>query len=186
MVWDKPEELNQLCREVLLKNGTSEEELGLSVYIRLRAPQWLGTCGDIASPVMALGDALRLQSRLLRAKHTSWKALRAEWVALMRSERRVRIKMRSLEEAQAIADTARQKYVLQLKEKEEKRQLRLQASAARREQRLQQEQQERERKRKAREQKHRECKRKREQEWLERKSRRRAQEEANLEQRLIK
>uniref|UniRef100_A0A7S4R4M8 Uncharacterized protein n=1 Tax=Alexandrium monilatum TaxID=311494 RepID=A0A7S4R4M8_9DINO len=85
--WDRPEEVCQRFREVLCACGTSPEKLGLAVYVSLRADRWLGRRFHITTPVLPLLDALRLHSRLLRARDLSWEALREAWLSAPRPKR---------------------------------------------------------------------------------------------------
>lgn len=86
-VWDRPEDVCRMFRDVLHACGTSPEKLGLAVYVSLRADRWLGRRLHITMPVMPLQDALELHSRLLRARDTSWEALRKEWLGAPRLKR---------------------------------------------------------------------------------------------------
>lgn len=107
LLWEDPRKTYEICLEVFRANGTSEDELGLSSYIYLRAGHWLVQSCTIISPVMPLAEALELHCRLLRARRTSWQELRAEWVKLMQCSRHPLGKRKSFHEAEAIADAAR-------------------------------------------------------------------------------
>merc|ERR1712137_1074953 len=82
-IWENPEKVDRVCSEVLLESGASALELGLTAFVSLQAPQWLGKQCTIMSPVMSFTEALHVHARLRRARQTSWEALRAEWVELM-------------------------------------------------------------------------------------------------------
>jgi len=105
--WEDASQTYQVCLDVLRANNTSEEKLGLSAYIYMRAGHWLLQSCTIISPVMPLSEAVALHCRLLRARETSWKQLRAEWVQLMQCARHPAAKRKPLHEAEAIADAAR-------------------------------------------------------------------------------
>lgn len=106
-LWEEPEKVRQICLTVFEANGTSEDDMGLSAFIYLRAGHWLPQNCTITSPVMPLAEVLQLHCRLLRARRTSWQALRAEWVQLMQCKRHPKAKRKSLVEAETIADAAR-------------------------------------------------------------------------------
>lgn len=106
-LWEDAAKTYEICSAVLRANATSEQDIGLSAYIYLRAGHHLVQSCTIISPVMPLKEVLELHSRLLRARRRSWQELRAEWVALMRSTRQPVAKRRSLHEAEAVADAAR-------------------------------------------------------------------------------
>merc|ERR1712178_197148 len=74
-----------------------------------RAEEWLGRDVHITSPVMVLADALKLQSRILKARQTSWEELRAEWIKLMRIKKRGLSSGLPTSEAERFADAARQR-----------------------------------------------------------------------------
>merc|ERR1711924_449672 len=103
---------------------------GLTVFVSLRAPQWLGKFCTIISPVMQLEEALEVYARLLRARRQSWEALRAEWVDLMQLERYIRAKTRTLGEARAIADEAREQFLVNQRRRAKECELREQARAS--------------------------------------------------------
>lgn len=72
------------CEKVLNELGASEEALGLRAWVQLRAHRHLGQQIRIASPAGSLRDIFGVHKRLLRARATSWEALRAEWQHLLR------------------------------------------------------------------------------------------------------
>lgn len=100
--WDEPGRALQACNAVLQLNGTSEGELGLRAWVHIRAPRWLGSNCRIGSTATNLASALEMHARLLRARATSWEALRAEWVQLVQVRRRI-----SYQQAETIVDRHR-------------------------------------------------------------------------------
>lgn len=82
----------------LAESGFTEDTIGLSVFVHLKATQWLGDC-PIISQVLPLVDALKVHTQLLCARKKSWTALRAEWIGLIRAKKYV-----SETEAASIAD----------------------------------------------------------------------------------
>jgi hypothetical protein len=98
----------RLCTDMLSSQGTSEDDLGLSVIVSLRADRWLGRGQHIISPMTSLAEALQVQARILSARNISWMALREEWVNLMLKKKRSLRSGLSVMEAQSRADVARQ------------------------------------------------------------------------------
>lgn len=107
-IWDEPRQFCDVFTNTLTKAGASLDELGLSVFIFMRADEWICRCATITSPVLALEDAVAAHSRLLLARRTSWAQLRTEWVFLMRQTQRARLQQLSQAQAEALADRARQ------------------------------------------------------------------------------
>jgi len=105
--WDNSSEIFDICTGVLQKNQTTEEQLGLSAHVYIRAGHLLLQNQTITSPVMPLSAVLAVHSRLLRARQTSWQDLRAEWIQLMQSQYHTAGKRKILPEAEAVADEAR-------------------------------------------------------------------------------
>lgn len=105
--WDNSTEIFDICTGVLQKNQTTEERLGLSAHVYIRAGHLLLQNQTITSPVMPLSEVLAVHSRLLRARQTSWQDLRAEWIQLMQSQYHPAGKRKLLPEAEAVADEAR-------------------------------------------------------------------------------
>lgn len=103
-LWEDDEALLQLCRHTLEASCTSEAALGLGAAVTLRATRWLGE-ERISSPVSTLCSAFCTRRRLLRARATSWEALRLEWVALLQGSDRKN--PCSPQQAEAIVDAAR-------------------------------------------------------------------------------
>lgn len=106
-LWEDVRAAYQICLEVLKSHNTSESEMGLSSYVYMRAGHMLVQNCTIISPVIPLIEALELHCRLLRARRTSWQALRAEWVELMQSSKQPLARRKTLSDAEAIADEAR-------------------------------------------------------------------------------
>jgi curved DNA-binding protein CbpA len=106
-LWEHPTSLLEIFRHVLNDNSTSEESIGLHVFIYMRATPWLDKKTFITSPVMKLYDAVHLYIRLLRAQMASWENLRYEWVTLLQRKRNIRKEALPLREAEAIVDHAR-------------------------------------------------------------------------------
>lgn len=106
-VWSKPEEISQIFEGVLSEQGTSMKEFGLSMYVEMRAPEWVDSSHHITSPVVSLAEAVDLRSRLLLARSTSWDILCAEWIDLLQRGRNGR----SLEEAKSYVHQARRNFV---------------------------------------------------------------------------
>jgi hypothetical protein len=94
--WDTPRNIYQVFESVLAEHQMSMKEFDVSVYVEIRAPQWVANCHRITSPVLPLEDAVALRTRLLSARSTSWEHLRIEWIALLQGGRHAR----SLEEAE--------------------------------------------------------------------------------------
>merc|ERR1711904_734397 len=93
--------------------GVSEHSVGISAIVSLRADHWLGRRHHITSPMMCLAEALEAHAKVLHARSSSWKALRAEWVSFMiRKQRSMKAGM-SMAEAQLKADAARQSVLKQ-------------------------------------------------------------------------
>lgn len=118
-IWECPDTMCDIVRAIIAVNDAmgSEEDIGLSVFVSFRAAKWLGKNVTITSPVLDLHAALVLNSRLLCARQTSWSALRAEWIEVMKHKRHIPSKMRSLMEAEALADEARQRHELHRQKK---------------------------------------------------------------------
>lgn len=104
---EDPDATYAVITKLFQEIGTSEEELGLSAYIYLRAGRWLVQTCTIISPVMPLFEAIKLHAQILRARRTSWQDLRTVWVKIMQSTRQHFGKRKSLRQAEAIADAAR-------------------------------------------------------------------------------
>lgn len=105
-IWEDPASLLRTFSRVLDDNETSEAELGLHVFVYMRAAPWLDKKTFITSPVMELREAVTLYSRLLCAQKSSWSELRTEWIALLQCTRGGRKRL-SKAEAEKIVDSAR-------------------------------------------------------------------------------
>lgn len=110
-VWNDPDTFCKLFRAVLNQHGTSDTQIGLSVFIFMRADEWIDRSRAITSPVMPLHDALVLQSKLLHARKTSWEALRAEWIPLMQRTQHARTQNLTYEKAFNLAEQSRRKFL---------------------------------------------------------------------------
>eukprot|EP00438_Fugacium_kawagutii_P010009 Skav223136 [mRNA] locus=scaffold470:150011:153883:+ [translate_table: standard] len=100
-----------IFNQVFSSHRTSPQQLGLSVFVQLRASEWVANRYSLTSPVMSFDDAVALRFRLISAR--TWPALRqdsreatawiCEWLQLLQSGRR------KLEETSAVAlvDAAR-------------------------------------------------------------------------------
>lgn len=110
-VWDDPTRFCLLFQDTLKQHGTSEQEMGLGVFIYMRADQWIDRSRVITSPTLALADAVVVHSRLLRAQKMSWEALRAEWVPLLRRTQKSQAKMLSQAEAEEMAEQSHRNHV---------------------------------------------------------------------------
>jgi len=106
-LWEDPAKVYDIFCRVLDENATSEEEMGLSAFVYLRAGHLLEQSCTIISPVMPLREVLQLHCQLLRARRTSWEELREAWVGLLQSKHQAISKRKTLGEAEAIADAAR-------------------------------------------------------------------------------
>jgi len=106
-VWNNPPQFRVVFNGVLESAGTSQEELRLSVFIFMRADEWISRSATITSPVMALEDAVATHSRLMLARLTSWAHVRAEWVPLMQLTQHARVHQRSQAQAEDVAEKAR-------------------------------------------------------------------------------
>jgi hypothetical protein len=106
-VWLDPHRFNGVFNNALLSAGSSFEDLGLSVFIFMRADEWICRPATITSPVMGLKDAVATHMRLSYARQTSWERLRAEWVVLMRQTQHSRVRKLSQEQGMEYADSCR-------------------------------------------------------------------------------
>jgi curved DNA-binding protein CbpA len=106
-IWNQPQEFSSIFDQALTRAETSRSELGLSVFIFMRADEWISRCTTITSPVMTLETAVAAHSRLHQARQTSWHSLRREWVCLMRQTHHAQYRQLSQAQAEAIAENAR-------------------------------------------------------------------------------
>merc|ERR1712176_1220898 len=81
--WSKPRDVLRIFEDVLAQHGTCMSEFSLSVYVEMRAPEWVANCHHITSPILPLEEAVALRLRLLHARSTSWERLYEEWVKLL-------------------------------------------------------------------------------------------------------
>lgn len=108
-VWHNPVAFCSVFSDACRNAGSCLEELGLSVFVFMRADEWICRPVAITSPVMALKDAVATYSRLCKARQISWEQLRAEWLPLMMQTQHSRSRQLSWEQAMAVADRARVK-----------------------------------------------------------------------------
>lgn len=87
-VWKNPDEIEKDVNEVLSRNESSQEELGLHACVQMRATGYVHRRYVITSPVMPLIKAMHLRTSLISARRTSWESFREQWVRLMLSTRR--------------------------------------------------------------------------------------------------
>lgn len=106
-IWNHPREFHNVFMSALESSGLSPIVLGLSVFIFMRADEWISRCATITSPVMPLEDAVAAHTRLLVARQSSWVTLRTEWVLLMRQTQHARHQQLSQAQAEAVAEKAR-------------------------------------------------------------------------------
>jgi hypothetical protein len=100
-IWEDPSVLLNIFKRVLNEHASSEERIGLHVFVYMRATPWLDKNTFITSAVMKLEEAVCLYIRLLVAQKASWKDFRSEWIALLQHKRN------SQQHAEAIVDQAR-------------------------------------------------------------------------------
>lgn len=106
-VWDEPAQFCNTFQDVLNKAGISDVELGLGVFVYMRADEWMDRSMVVTSPVMPLADAVSAHSRLDKARRMSWESLKAEWVPLLRATQHARRGRLSLAQAESAAQGAR-------------------------------------------------------------------------------
>lgn len=102
--WEDSDAILHVCRLTMEANYTSEDALGISAFVMLRARQWLGDI-RIVSEATTLSSALATRTRLLNARATSWEALRSEWLALLQGAHRKNKPSR--QQAEETVDAAR-------------------------------------------------------------------------------
>ncbi|CAJ1407685.1 unnamed protein product [Effrenium voratum] len=102
-IWSPPYKACEIFRRVLASHGTSVEKLNLSVFVQMRASEWVANRHSLTSPVLSFFSAVELRHRLLSARSHSWEALRQEWLQLLQQGRR----SRSAAEAAEFLDSAR-------------------------------------------------------------------------------
>jgi curved DNA-binding protein CbpA len=106
LIWDCPQKFANIITSNLRKFGTCIEDLGFSVFISMKADDYICRPATISSPVLTLTEAVAVHSRLLKARKTSWDNLRAEWIPLMYQTQRSRVRKLSLAKVETIVDTA--------------------------------------------------------------------------------
>lgn len=107
VVWSDPNEFHKVFTDVLENAGVTQEDLGLSVFIFMRAEEWIGRFATITSPVMPLKDAVAAHSRLVVARQLSWAHVRAEWVHLMLQTQQARTNHMTPTHAEAVVEKVR-------------------------------------------------------------------------------
>lgn len=107
--WSKPQEVSKIFDDVLAQHATSMDEIGLSVYAEMRAPELVGSSHRITSPVLPLAEAISLRARLMHARATSWELFRTEWMGLLQSGKHGR----SFDDAEARVEQARRSFLEQ-------------------------------------------------------------------------
>jgi hypothetical protein len=107
--WNRPEDVCSIFEDVLSEYGISKNQFGVSVYVEMRAPEWVANCHHITSPVVPLDAAVALRSRLLHARSTSWESLRTEWIKLLQGGKFGRC----AEDAENHVDQARRNFIKQ-------------------------------------------------------------------------
>jgi curved DNA-binding protein CbpA len=144
-IWDFPQKFTNIFTSNLKRFGICIEDLGLSVFISMKADDYICRPATITSPVLTLTEAVVVHSRLLKARKTSWDSLRAEWIPLMHQTQRSRMRKLSLAKVEAIVDAAHLKLLhrhfrqavlaceraLKLRQKDNIRTAKLQAKAQR-------------------------------------------------------
>lgn len=97
-----------ICTAVIRQSGIPEATLRLRCFVQMRAAHWLTRDMKVTSPAGTLASGIQAHSRMIRARATSWSALREEWVPFLQKRRRL-----SLSDAQAFVDTARRECLQQ-------------------------------------------------------------------------
>lgn len=101
--WEDHVVSSRTCEAIFKEYQTSADDLGLRVWVRMTATEWLPKSCVISSSVMPLPCALELHGKLRRAKLASWNAFRAGWIDLQ-----VRRGIRQ-EQAEASVDEAKRR-----------------------------------------------------------------------------
>jgi len=110
-IWADPQQFKNVITDTLKGFGTSIEDLGLSVFISMKADDYVCRPSSITSPVMGLLEAVSMHARLLKARKSSWTHLRAEWIPLMQKTQRSRVKNFSLNQVAEIVDMAHLRFL---------------------------------------------------------------------------
>lgn len=98
--WEDHVVSQRACEAVFNECQTTADDLGLRVWVRMTATEWLPKSCIISSNVMSLPCALELHGNLRRARLASWNVFRAQWIDLQLQ------KGVHQEQAEAIADRA--------------------------------------------------------------------------------
>mmetsp|Transcript_96912 Transcript_96912/g.172502 ORF Transcript_96912/g.172502 Transcript_96912/m.172502 type:complete len:426 (+) Transcript_96912:152-1429(+) len=106
-LWQEPDEFCEIFHTVLREHSTNAETFGLSVFVQMRASQWVANSHCITSPVVSLAEAVALRARLVSARQSSWKELRQEWLQLLQQGK----KSLSLADAETFVDKARSEFL---------------------------------------------------------------------------
>lgn len=105
-IWGDPHKFCDVFIGTLQRFGTCIEELALSVFISMKADDYICRPAAITSPVLSLAQAVVVHARLSRAAETSWEDLRSEWIPLMQQTQRSRRQNLSLVRIEEIVDAA--------------------------------------------------------------------------------
>lgn len=112
-IWADPQRFSAALSDVLGNAELTHEELSLSVFIFMRADEWIGRFATITSPVMPLPSAVAAHAKLQAAHTSSWEELKAEWVPLMLQTQNAYIHQMTKQQAEAFADKARRSQIQQ-------------------------------------------------------------------------
>jgi len=81
--WKPPFKICEVFQAVLSSHTTTVCTLGLSIFVQMRASEWIPNAYSLTSPVMGFDETVALRHRLITARATSWAMLRQAWVALL-------------------------------------------------------------------------------------------------------
>lgn len=109
-IWDSPTKFCLLFENMVKHHNVCEQDMGLSVFIYMRADEWIDRAQAITSPTLSLADAVALHGRLFRARAESWDSLRREWAPLLRCTK-ARGRVLSLTESEEIAEQAHRRHL---------------------------------------------------------------------------
>lgn len=112
-IWTDPLRFTAALSEVLESAELTHEELSLSVFIFMRADEWIGRFATITSPVMPLPSAVAAHAKLQAARTSSWEELKREWVALMLQTHNAYFHQMTKQQAESFADKARASQIQQ-------------------------------------------------------------------------
>ncbi|CAE7344018.1 unnamed protein product, partial [Symbiodinium necroappetens] len=85
--WKPPFKICQVFQAVLSSHTTTVCTLGLSIFVQMRASEWIPNAYSLTSPVMGFDETVALRHRLITARATSWAMLRQAWVALLQARK---------------------------------------------------------------------------------------------------